>query len=609
MNSGLPEARARTGHGRRIGCWGNTKVLILVALLVPLLACAPLPARPAPDASDESVRAYLQTFIARTQRKEHVVGLSVAVVDGDRTLLAGGFGLADREGGVPVTADTVFRAASVSKPFTALAALRLAEEGQLRLDAPITKYLPEFSVQSRFGPPTITPRQLITHHAGFPTFHFKDFWRKDSLDRLPVALRDEELSAPPGRIHHYSNIGYDLLGLIVERISREPYAQYMQEAILNPAGMNRSGFAPRPDAPAFVPKGYRDGTAIVEPVTGRDIPAGGLHTTANDLARFMRMMLAGGAIDGKRVARADTIAQMFRRQNAEVALDLDRRMGLGWNLGHRDFDAYGVVASHSGATIVFRSRVTLMPEQRIGVAVLANSANAARAINDITAETLRVLLERHHTSVMSDAASRPTPALRRVNGADFGGAYATAFGLAEIRNGLFGLRAHVGGRTFVLSPDDNGMRLGYRALGFIPMPVPGKSFRLARISLESLGGENALVASIGNRRALVATRLEPVKLSPAWLARIGAYKVSNADEHDLRIDHVRIEREGDFLLFKLRLPDVSEEVISARALLPLDDRRAVVAGVGQGMGEVLRVVDNPDGERLRYLGVLLARVQ
>jgi hypothetical protein len=165
----------------------------------------------------------------------------------------------------------------------------------------------------------------------------------------------------------------------------------------------------------------------------------------------------------------------------------------------------------------------------------------------------------------------------------------------------------VGGRTFVLHADGDALRLGYRALGFIPMPVPGRSFRLARISLESLGGENALVANIGNRRALVATRLEPVKLSPAWLARIGTYEVANADERDLRIDHVRIERQGEFLLFKLRIPDVSEEFVTARALLPLDDRRAVVAGVGQGMGEVLRAVETPDGERLRYLGLLLTR--
>jgi CubicO group peptidase (beta-lactamase class C family) len=573
-----------------------------------LLACAPLPARPAPDADESTLRGYLQTYIARTLRREHVVGASVAVVDGDRVLLSEGFGLADRENSVPVTADTVFRAASVSKPFTALAALKLAEEGRLRLDAPITKYLLEFSVRSRFGPPTITPRQLITHHAGFPTFYFKDFWRGDSLNDLMVALHEEELLAPPGNIHHYSNIGYDLLGLVIERITRERYAQYMREAILDPAGMSRSGFAPRPHAPAFVPKGYRDGKAVIEPPTGRDIPAGGLHTTANDLARFMRMMLAGGAIDGQRIARAETVAQMFQRQNAEVTLDLDQRIGLGWRLGHRDFDAYGVVASHSGATIVFRSRMTLMPEQRIGVAVLANSANAAGAINAITAESLRVLLAQHHATPAA-TATRPAPDSHPANAADYAGDYVTPLGIAEIRNGLFGLRAHVAGRAFVLRPEGDGMRLGYRALGFIPMPVPSTSFRLARISLESLGGENALVASIGNRRALIATRLEPVALSPAWLARIGAWCVANADEHDLHIDHVRIEREGKFLLFKLRLPDVSEEFISARALLPLDERRAVVAGVGQGMGEVLRVVDAPEGERLRYLGVLLERVK
>jgi hypothetical protein len=137
--------------------------------------------------------------------------------------------------------------------------------------------------------------------------------------------------------------------------------------------------------------------------------------------------------------------------------------------------------------------------------------------------------------------------------------------------------------------------------------VPSASFRLARISLESLGGEPALVANIGNRRALVATRLEPVKLSPAWLARIGAWRMADANDRDLRIDKVRIERDGDYLLFKLRIPDVSEKFVSARALLPLDDGRAVVAGVGQGMGELLRVVQTPAGERLRYLGVLLER--
>ena len=133
--------------------------------------------------------------------------------------------------------------------------------------------------------------------------------------------------------------------------------QLRYSALLRPLGMQQSSFALRPAMLPFMSKGYRDGAVYTEPAQGRDLPAGGLHASVADISHFMRMLLADGHWQGRQILTPHSIAGMFRAQNLSVPLDMDFRMGLGWQLSNTRLDYAGKVVSHSGATLVFRSRL------------------------------------------------------------------------------------------------------------------------------------------------------------------------------------------------------------------------------------------------------------
>ncbi|RTL32059.1 MAG: class A beta-lactamase-related serine hydrolase, partial [Rhodocyclaceae bacterium] len=152
--------------------------MFLTSILL-LAACAGAPSRPPALArnDDAQVQDYATRLIEYEMRQQSIVGLSVAVVDDQRLLWARGFGFADKEKGVPATPDTLYRVGSISKLFTDTAAMQLAEQGRLDIDAPLARALPGFSIRSRFADaPPITLRGLMTHHAGLPRDYLKDFF-------------------------------------------------------------------------------------------------------------------------------------------------------------------------------------------------------------------------------------------------------------------------------------------------------------------------------------------------------------------------------------------------------------------------------------------------
>ena len=185
------------------------------------------------------------------------VGLSVAVVEDQQTVWAEGFGWADRDEGRPATAGTVYRVGSISKLFTATAVMQLEEEGRFDLDQPLRLWLPDLELRSRWPEaPAVTPRSLLTHHSGLPGNRLKglvvdeppppDFIRR-RFSRLPAELGETWLNQPPQKVWAYSNLGYALLGCLVERASGEPFVPYVDRRILEPLGMRRSSFVVRDD--------------------------------------------------------------------------------------------------------------------------------------------------------------------------------------------------------------------------------------------------------------------------------------------------------------------------------------------------------------------------
>ncbi|MGA7949357.1 MAG: exo-beta-N-acetylmuramidase NamZ domain-containing protein [Thiobacillaceae bacterium] len=229
---------------------------------------------------------------------------------------------------LPMTEDTIFDLASLTKPVaTATAIMQLDELGKVDLDAPVARYWPEFATN---GKAAITLRQLLTHYSGLPAdLDLNGKWSgRETARRLIVQARPV---TTPGSRYRYSDINFEVLGLLVERVSGLPLDVYCEHHIFGPLGMRDTTFKPKDMARIAPTEGGRQGT-VHDPTAfrmGGVAGHAGLFSTVDDLARFARMLLAGGKLDGVRVLQATSVEAMTVPQSPA---GLERLRGLGWDL-------------------------------------------------------------------------------------------------------------------------------------------------------------------------------------------------------------------------------------------------------------------------------------
>ena len=334
----------------------------------------------------------------------HVPGLAWGIVADARLVHVGTLGVQDPESNRPVTADTLFRVASMTKAFTALTVLKLRDDGRLRLDAPASEYVPElrdWKYPTQDSPP-IRVRDLLNHAGGFVT---DDPWG-DRQTPLPDAefmqlLEDGvPFTSTPGTRFEYSNLGYALLGRIITHVSQASYPVTIGRTLLEPLGMDASGFdaeaAPREKRAI----GYRweDDAWRLEPTLGPGAfgAMGGLQTSVNDYAKWVACLRsawpARDGADSGPVRRA-TVRELAQGSNFPRFRDRPARSG---TIPSRQAIAYGmgmIVAidetlgltiSHSGGYPGYGSHVLLLPDRGIGIFAFANRtyAGPARAVWD-----------------------------------------------------------------------------------------------------------------------------------------------------------------------------------------------------------------------------------
>ena len=324
-----------------------------------------------------AVVAKYRERIPELMAEQGIPGLAVALVDKDRTVWLAGFGRLDDEGSAPVNADTIFSVQSMSKLFTATAVMQAVAAGRLDLDEPITTYLPGFTVHSAFEEHPerkITLRMLLSHTAGFtqeaPVGNSNELDPGD-FDAHVRSISQTWLRFPVGTGLAYSNLGIDLAGYILERVEGKPFPEVARESLLEPLGMGRSTFdraAIRASGNRAVGHGdveFYPSPPLYEPMTA----AGGLYTSARDLARFLRFQLNGGSLDGRVV--------LDRRWLDEMRTVPPPRAGAaaGYALGvvrHR-WNTWPDLFEHGGGGNGFLADLWWAPEVGIGIAVLTNS--------------------------------------------------------------------------------------------------------------------------------------------------------------------------------------------------------------------------------------------
>ena len=366
-------------------CRGLGVIAFALGLAASLL---PVGAASVAGSGEDVVANMIATYrqrIPELMAEQDVPGLAIAVVDRDRVLWTEGFGDRDDQGD-PVTPDTIFSLQSMSKLFTATAVMQAVEAGRLDLDEPITTYLPDFTVRSAFEAHPerrITLRMLLSHTAGLT--HEAPVGNSNELDpgtfdEHVLSISDTWLRFPVGSGFAYSNLGIDLAGYILERIEGRPFADLMRDSLLVPLGMDRSTFdraAIRADDNRAVPHvDYYSDPPIYEPVTA----AGGLYSSADDLARFLRFELDEGILDGRTVLGPDSMREMrripppFAGEHAGYALGVSRTR---WNTWGQRPDLF----NHSGGGTGFMSDLWWAPQLGVGVGMLTNSDDHDLQVN------------------------------------------------------------------------------------------------------------------------------------------------------------------------------------------------------------------------------------
>jgi CubicO group peptidase (beta-lactamase class C family) len=357
-------------------CSGSYPLLIVLWISAALLALAPETSAQSNSIAGPSEKQTesIDAFIRETAAELRIPGMAIAIVDHDRIVQLGGFGVADPSGR-PVTSQTPFILGSLSKSFTALAVMQLVEKGQVDLDAQVCRYIPWFKLADDVSR-SITVRQLLHHSSGIGVDVSEKYAASadvsnQALENRVRNLRTSHLDRPVGGEFEYSGTNYAILGLLVQIVSGRPYEQYIQENIFEPLQMDHS-YTSEADAKRhglaagylywfFFPR------ATHLQFNRGSLPQGYIISTAEDMSHFLIAQLNGGRYGNAQVLSPAGIDEMHRPVIA--TWKHDTTYGMGWEIG----PIAGIPAIwHEGSIFNYHANMVLLPGSATGFVLLEN---------------------------------------------------------------------------------------------------------------------------------------------------------------------------------------------------------------------------------------------
>jgi CubicO group peptidase (beta-lactamase class C family) len=356
--------------------------------------------------SSSELGKHLDALIEPGMDEYHVPGLAVGIVLDGNLVYARGFGQAVLGQPEAVTSDTLFHMASVTKPFVATAIMQLVEQGKVAVDDPVIKYLPYFSLDDPRSQ-LITIRQLMNHTSGMPDVEDYE-WNKPqdddgALERYIRSLKDKKLLWVPGSRFAYSNIGFEILGDVIAKVSGMSFDDYIERQILKPVGMASSTLLLKRADKKRLANGYTRGTSSKQgaselvpvaayPYNRQHNPSSGLLSSVNDMSRWAMVNLNRGELDGMRILKSSTYDLMWT-PTAEVEFcrggpcrKPGSSVGISWFLEEKEGR---LIVSHGGGDDGFISSFILIPSQKFALVMMTNSDFAGiPLLKQIQAEAL-----------------------------------------------------------------------------------------------------------------------------------------------------------------------------------------------------------------------------
>ncbi|MBP1653809.1 MAG: putative beta-lactamase class penicillin binding protein [Bacteroidetes bacterium] len=356
---------------------------VVVVLFVSIAASMPLRGQTQALASDPEFQSTVQilgTWVKAQMEYAGIPGLAIAIVHDRELVWSAGFGVRDISTKEPVTPQTLFRIASITKTFTSTATLILRDRGRLGLDDPVAKHLPWFTYKNAYPDEPVTIRQLLTHTSGLPREAAFPYWTDyefPTREQMIEAFQAQESVFEPATRLKYSNLAMSILGEVVAAAAGMPYERFIQQAILDPAGMKSTCVFLTPEFRSRLATGYGrrmpDGSRKQAPLMdARGIaPAANISSTVEDMAMFAAAHMQEERGDSGALLKPATLREMHRV--SFVNPGWDGGYGLGFSVTKTsDRLMYG----HGGWVAGNRSQLRISPSEKVGVIVMINCDDA-----------------------------------------------------------------------------------------------------------------------------------------------------------------------------------------------------------------------------------------
>ncbi len=452
--------------------------------------------------------AHIDSIAEEEMQSKHLPGLAIAIVDDQQIVWSKGYGRERSNPDRSISSSTVLRVGSVSKLFTDIAVMQLVEKGELNLDTHVTQYVGDVLPASSDST-GITLRRLMAHRSGLlrepPVGHYFDS-SGATLASTVESLKSTELVYPSGTHTKYSNAAIAVVGYTLEKTQNQPFTSYIKSAVLEPMGLANSAFVPDSSLNSHL------ADAIMWSYDGREFPAptfqlgmapaGSMYTTVEDLGKFMSVLFDGGRGPNAQVISSASLDSMWTPQfSSESAAN--RGYGLGFALS--ELDGHRRVA-HGGAIYGFSTTLSALPDDKVGVIVVA-TADGANSITDHLADVaLRSML-----AVRADNSLTPVEKLDSIAPArarTLAGRYGTGDRAVDL--------IEQSGRLYML-PVRGGFRTELKSVGDSLLTVDDRLAYGSKVQLTASG------IVTGADTLTKATAIKPTPSPGRWKPVIGEY--------------------------------------------------------------------------------------
>lgn len=444
----------------------------------------------------ESLDQFIDKQVHRMMKKHHLPAFAITVVEDQNILYKKAKGFIDLENERKASSSSVFKLYSVAKVFTAMEIFREMEEGLIQLDDPLSRYLPDFRIQSEFGTnDQINIRSILAHQSGLPRNEcLKVPVSEDqtgSLNRFEIGTWDCIQATPAGSRYKYSNLGYDLLGRVIEENRKSAFSHYMRSRFLNSLGMYNATFDSGDIADkGSIAKGYSYFKGDYHPMVQHDIesvPSGNFYASLEDLSTFLKSFFGD-----KLFQDPSTLPSMFnsiykKETNPET-------MGLGWKtkkMGGSELLVWHDGGPHDG----IGSLIAILPDQKLGIAMSANCVNFSGLLSVQLASKIlnRISDAGQETLYTSESESKSYTADLQVL-KSYEGKYIAWGSVMQVSAKKDKLKGKIGGFNLDIIPlSNNEFRVSHWVdrLGLTKLFKPPMDFKKLRVSFPSTGMQEA----------------------------------------------------------------------------------------------------------------------